>query len=123
MHEYSTTVRIVESILREAERHKAKRVTEVHLIIGKFTFLGVEQVRFCYRLLAEGSILKNSVLHIEEREGSVRCPECGYEDAIGYVDDPTYNLSYPTLRCPKCGGGVDLVEGRECIVKSVKIEV
>jgi len=123
MHEYSITVMIVESSLREAEKHKAKRVIEVHLIIGKFALISLEQVRFCYDMLTENSILKGSVLHIEEKDGAVKCPECGYEDVVRYDDDPVYQIAYPILQCSKCGSKVDLVEGKECIVKSMKVEV
>jgi Zn finger protein HypA/HybF involved in hydrogenase expression len=45
------TSQIVESVLGEAKKYEAKKVTEVHLVIGKLTFLGVEQVRFAYGIL------------------------------------------------------------------------
>jgi len=115
------TTQIVETVLQEAEKHNAKRVTEVHLVIGKLTFLGLEQVRFSYDVLVKGTILESSKLYIEEKNGVVKCSSCGYEGDFMYEDDPMYHLPTPTLRCPKCGGVVDIVGGRECTIKSIKL--
>ena len=121
MHEFSMTTQIVENVLREAEKHNAKKVTEVHLIIGKLTFLGVEQVRFSYNILVDGTIMKGSKLYIEEKNGVVKCSICGYEGDFMYQDNPEYHIPTPTLRCPKCEGVVRIVGGRECTIKSIKL--
>jgi len=121
VHEFSMTTQIVETVLQEAEKHKAKKVTEVHLVIGKLTFLGLEQVRFSYDVLVKDTIMEGSKLYIEEKSGVVKCSSCGYEGDFMYEDDPMYHLPTPTLRCPKCGGVVDIVGGRECTIKSVKL--
>jgi len=117
------TTQIVENVLREAKEHNAKGVAEVHLVIGKLTFLGLEQVRFCYKVITEGTIMENSKLLIETKDGVVKCGSCGYEGSFNYEDDPVYHISIPTLQCPKCGGTVDIIGGRECLIKSVKLIV
>jgi len=121
MHEFSMTTQIVENVLREAEKHNAKKITEVHLVIGKLTFLGAEQIRFSYNILVEGSIMEGSKLYIEEKNGVVKCSSCGYEGDFMYEDNPRYHVPTPTLRCPKCGGIVNIVGGRECTIKSIKL--
>jgi hydrogenase nickel incorporation protein HypA/HybF len=121
MHEFSMTTQIVENVLRAAEKHNAKKVTEVHLIIGKLTFLGVEQVRFSYNILVDGTIMEGSKLYIEEKNGVVKCSICDYEGDFMYQDNPEYNIPTPTLRCPRCEGVVRIVGGRECTIKSVKL--
>ena len=121
MHEYSMTMRIVNSILEEAKKHDAKRVSEVYLIIGKLTFLGLEQVRFAYNTLVKDTILEDSKLYIEEKDGVVQCNICGYRGDLQYKDDPVYHLPAPTVICPKCGGVVNIVEGKECILKRIKL--
>ena len=123
MHEFSVTTQIVESVLEEAGRHETKRVSEVHLVIGKLTFLNPEQVRFWYEELTKDTIMEGSNLRIEERKGLVRCSECGYEGDFKYRDDPVYHVPTPTLRCPECGGNVEIVGGRGCLIKSVKLMV
>lgn len=117
------TTKIVENVLEEAKKHNAKRVNEVHLVIGKLTFLGLEQVRFSYEVLVKDTIMEDSKLYIEEKDGVVKCNNCGYEGGFKYEDDPMYHIPTPTLHCPKCGGTVDIVGGRECAIKSVKLAV
>lgn len=111
----------MENVLQEAEKHKAKKVVSVHLIIGKLTFLGLEQVRFSYRLLVKGTIMESSKLYIEEKDGVVKCGKCSYEGGFNYEDDPVYHVPVPTLHCPKCGGVVEIAGGKECIIKSIKL--
>lgn len=121
MHEGSVTTQIVESILGEAKKHEAKKVAEVHLVIGKLTFLNPEQVRFWYEVLTKDTIMEGSKLCIEEKDGLVRCSKCGYEGGFKYEDDPIYHVPIPTLRCPECGGVVEIIGGRDCLIKSVKL--
>lgn len=123
MHEFSMTTQIVENVLQEAREHNAKKVVEVHLAIGRLTFLGIEQVRFSYQVLIKGTLMDGSKLYIEEKDGVVRCARCGYEGSLNYEDDPMYHVPAPTLLCPKCGGVVQIVGGRECTIKSVKLAV
>ncbi len=117
------TSQIVESVLEEAKKHNAKRVDEVHLVIGTLTFLGLEQVRFAYEILVKDTIMEGSKLYIEEKDGVVKCSKCGYEGDFKYEDDPMYHVPTPTLNCPKCGEVVKIVGGRECVIKSVKLAV
>ena len=121
MHEFSMTARIVNYTLEEAKKHKAKRVHEVHLQIGKLTFLGLEQVKFSYNMLVKNTIMEGSKLHIEEKDGVVKCSNCGYEGNLKYEDDPVYHVPSPTLDCPKCEGSVNIVGGKECTIKSMKL--
>ncbi|KPV62216.1 MAG: putative hydrogenase nickel incorporation protein HypA [Candidatus Bathyarchaeota archaeon BA1] len=121
MHEFSTTSQIVQCILQEAEKHHAKKVLEVHLVIGKLTFLGLEQVRFAYEALVKGTIMEGSKLHIEEKDGVIKCANCGYKGDFQYQDDPMYHIPTPTLNCPKCRGIVEILGGKECLIKSIKL--
>lgn len=121
MHEFSMTSQIVNYLLIETKKHKAKRVDEVHLMIGKLTFLGLEQVQFAYTMLVKNTILEGSKLHIEEKEGIVQCNSCGYTGNIKYEEDPIYHISAPTLNCPQCRGVVTIVGGKECTIKSIKL--
>ncbi|MFH1327948.1 MAG: hydrogenase maturation nickel metallochaperone HypA [Candidatus Bathyarchaeota archaeon] len=123
MHEFSTTTQIVETVLREAKKHDAKKVSEVHLVIGKLTVLGIEQINFSYALLIKDTIMEHSKLYIEEKDAVVKCGSCGYEGSVKYEDDPMYHFSYPTLKCPRCDDTTSIVGGNECMIKTVKIVV
>ncbi len=121
MHEFSITIQIVNYLLEEVKKHNAKRVYEVYLIIGKLTFLSLEQVKFAYKVLVKNTLMEDSKLRIEEKDGVVKCNDCGYAGNLKYEDDPVYHIPYPTLNCPKCGGVVNIVGGKECIIKSIKL--
>ncbi len=115
------TTQIVEGVLGEAKKHGAKKVTEVHLVIGKLTFLGIEQVRFAYRILVEDTIMKGSKLIIKERDGVIECPNCGYRGTLEFEDDLIYHVPTPILKCPECGEAAKIVEGRECTIESIRM--
>ena len=123
MHEFSVTSQIVQNVLAEAEKRGAKKVTEVDLVVGKLTFLGLEQLRFAFEALTKGTILEGSKFVIEEQEGIVKCGSCGYEGGFKYEDDPLYHVPVPTLKCPKCGSVVKITAGKECTIKSIKLLV
>lgn len=113
----------MQNVLEEARKRGAKKVKEVSLVIGKLTFLGLEQVRFAYKILTEATILEGSNLLIKESEGVVKCNSCGYEGDFKYEDSPLYHLSMPTLHCPKCGDIVRIVGGKECTIESIRLVV
>lgn len=113
----------MQSVLEEAKKHEAKKVKEVSLVVGNLTFLGLEQVRFAYEILTKDTIMEGSNLLIKESEGIVKCNSCSYEGDFKYEDNPQYHLPLPTLHCPKCGGIVKIVGGKECIIESVKLVI
>ena len=121
LHELSMTTQIVENILEEAKRHRAKKIIEVRLVIGKMTFLGIEQVQFSYKILTQDNILKGSKLIIEEKDGVIECQNCSYKGIVPLEDDPIYHIPVPTLKCPNCGKEAKIVEGKECIIKSIRM--
>jgi hydrogenase nickel incorporation protein HypA/HybF len=121
MHEFSRTSQIVEAVLGEAEKEHAARVVEVELEIGDLTFLGIEQVRFSYKILTEKTIAKNSKLKIIQIPGRGRCDGCGYDGPLAYLDDKQYQIIVPTFNCPKCGKSLSISGGRECIIKRIRI--
>ncbi|MEM2102004.1 MAG: hydrogenase maturation nickel metallochaperone HypA [Candidatus Bathyarchaeia archaeon] len=123
MHEGSITTQIVKNVLQEANKRNAKKVVEVQLVIGKLTFLNPEQVRFWYEILTKDTIMAGSRLIIEESEGIVKCPKCGYEGDFKYVDDPAMHVPTPTLNCPKCGETVEIVGGKDCLIKNIKMMI
>ena len=121
MHEFSVTSQIVQYALAEAAKRNAKKIVGVYLVVGKLTFLGLDQVRFSYEVLTKGTIMEDSKLFIEEQEGLVKCNHCDYEGGFKYEDDETYHMLVPTLKCPKCGSLVSITSGKECTIKSIKM--
>ena len=123
MHEYYVTKQIVDFLLEEAKKHNVRKVSEVHLVIGKLACLGIEQIKFYYEMLTEGTIMEGSKLHIEEEEVEVECENCGYKGEIKHKNMDLYHFLLPVLSCPRCGKEVKIVKGRECSIKSMKVVV
>jgi len=123
VHEGTITTALVKSVLKEADERKAKKVIEVDVDVGQLTFLNPEQVRFWFQILTKDTILEGSRLVIEEREGVVRCSQCGYEGGFKYADDSAFHLRVPTLQCPQCDALVEIVDGKDCIVRRVRMLV
>jgi len=121
MHEYSVMSQIVDSILSEAKKRSAKNVEEVELQIGEYTMLGEEQMKFAYELLSRDTILQGSQLKVSHIKGKIRC-SCGYEGETP-VDPDSPHKVVPILECPKCRGPAKITEGRECIIRNIRMVV
>jgi len=122
MHEFSTMQAIVNAILEEAKKYKAKEISKVVLQIGELTFLGEEQMKFAFDILKEGTLLEKAELLIEKVQARVRC-KCGYKGSIDYGMKEEFHITIPILKCPKCGSEVEIIKGRECLIKKVEMEV
>lgn len=127
MHEFSVMSSVVEAILTEMERLEREEgkviegVNEVILEIGELSFLGAEQLEFCYNAITEENRLKGSKLTIVPVEAVVGCKSCGYKGPAEYFSE--FHLETPILSCPKCKGTVEILKGRECSVRSVNLEI
>jgi hydrogenase nickel incorporation protein HypA/HybF len=109
MHELSITQSIVEDI---ADRLGDTRVTKVTLEIGKLSGVVVDSIRFCFDLVAEGTILDGAELVVHEPDGLGCCRQC----------DTKFETSDPIVLCPSCGDSdVDVLAGRDMRIKSVEV--
>jgi hydrogenase nickel incorporation protein HypA/HybF len=122
MHEFSTMSGIVNAVRGEGRRHNAKAIIKVTLEIGELTFLGEEQLKFAFGVLTEGTEMEGAELLIKKVEPSVKC-SCGYEGAVEYAEKEEFHIQFPILRCPVCGSDVEIMSGRECLIKNVEVEV
>ncbi len=121
MHEFSVMSQIVESILSEANKRKATKIEQVDLQIGEYTMLGEEQLKFAYEVLSKDTILKGSKLKIGHIKGKIECT-CGYRGRIEPSPDSPHRI-VPILECPKCKGAAKIVEGRECVIRNIRMVV
>lgn len=123
MHEYSVMSGVVGAILERIKGMNVKRVERVDMIVGELTFLSPEQMKFAFEVLSEGTLLEGAELNIEIRKARIKCRKCGYEGGMSVEESEEYHYELPIFKCPKCGGDVDIIEGKECTVKNAKLIV
>lgn len=116
------TTQIVEAVLNEAKKQEAKEILNVEVEIGDLTFLGLEQVRFSYKILTERTIAKNSRFRIKRIPGRGKCDSCGYEGPLSYLNDPEFHITVPTFNCPRCEKPLSISAGRECVIRRIRIK-
>ncbi len=121
MHELSVMSHIVESILSEGKKRNATKIEEVDLQIGEYTMLGEEQMKFAFEVLSKGTILDGAKLMVGSIKGKIVC-SCGYEGSVSLADDSPHRI-VPILECPKCKGVAKITEGRECLIRNIRMVV
>lgn len=112
---------IVDSVLKELEKHQVSKVEEIELILGELTRLGQDQMEFAFEIVTKGTVLEGSALSIIKEPIEIRCPNCSFEGPAGRLDDDEFNHSIPVLSCPECSKPVEVVKGKSCMVKSLKV--
>jgi len=112
---------IVEAVLRQLQKHDVERVEEVFLTIGELTNLGADQLSFAYDIITKGTALEGSNLVIEYEDIAVACRSCGYQGGVDYMQNEEYHNSIPVLSCPQCQGTVEVVSGKSCTVRSMRV--
>ncbi len=122
MHELSVMTQIIDSIMTEATKRKATRIEAVDLEVGEYTMLGDEQLKFAYQVLSnENPLLKGSELTIKHLSGRIKC-KCGFEGEVKPAEDSPHKI-VPILECPKCCGAAEIVVGRECVIRNIRMVV
>jgi len=119
MHELSMADAIVKTAIDVAGKNNAQEINEVTIEIGKLTLLNPEQLKFMISVLSENTLLEGAEIIIEEVPIEIKCKSC---DFVGTAHD---DLDYfvPIVKCPECEEqDLKITKGRECNVKSIKIE-
>ncbi len=114
MHEYRIAQDIIETVIAEAKKHKAKRVTAIELLVGDFNNIVADALLFNLEALARGTIAEGTKVEIRREAVSVKCADCEKEGP------PTSAL---VLSCSHCGGGkVEICAGKALNVVSIDVE-
>lgn len=121
-HEMSVAEGMARAILKAVQREQAVKVAEISLEVGQLTFLNAEQVIFWLKELLRNSVAQEAEIVHKEIPARVRCSQCGYEGPLTVAEDPLLHLNLPVFACPGCRkGSLEILEGRDCIVRSIEI--
>jgi len=113
MHELAVTESILEITLRHAEQANARRVTDIHLVLGDLASIVDDSVQFYWDMISKDTLAEGSTLHFRRIEALMKCQDCGER----------YKPGDGQLRCPKCEGGrVRVIAGEEFRLEAIEVD-
>ena len=121
MHELAMATSMVEAILDTAKKNDAISITEAVLDVGELTMLNPEQLRFMIDVIREDTLLENAEIIINMIPIEIECEKCGFKGESKTDENMDHLMAVAT--CPECDNTrVSIIEGRECSIKTIKIE-
>jgi hydrogenase nickel incorporation protein HypA/HybF len=113
MHELSVTESLLQLVISHAEKVNTRKVTDLHLVVGRLSSIMDESVQFYWDIISEGTICAGSTLHFEKRAGILQCIYCQKE----------FNIGQELAPCPGCGGShTKIISGNEFFLESIVVE-
>jgi hydrogenase nickel incorporation protein HypA/HybF len=113
MHEYAVTHGMLDTVLQEANKAGAKKVTEIRLVIGDLSTILDESVQMYFDMMSEGTLAQGAKLIFTRIASRFRCKECGND----------FEKPFRGFDCPKCGGlALPTGIGREFYIESIDVE-
>ncbi len=125
MHEFSVITAIVDLVKGEMEkRDNLKEVKEVVVEVGELSFLSHDALQFGFKALVESEPKINlDALKLILVAAKIKCRKCDYEGPLEIEDSEQYHISLPRFACPKCNGQIDVLEGKECVVRNLVLDL
>ncbi|HKZ55764.1 MAG TPA: hydrogenase maturation nickel metallochaperone HypA [Anaerolineales bacterium] len=113
MHELSVTQSMLEIALRHSQSAGARRVTDLHLVIGDLSSIVDESLQFYWDIVSQGTPAEGAKLHFQRVPLELICLAC--EDRYLPVGQD--------LACPACGSAqVKVVTGEEFHLEAIDVE-
>lgn len=123
MHEYSLAQSLLLSLSERLRDHPPPgRVVKVHVRKGELLVLSEWALKEAWRILCEGTELSGAELVLENVPVRAHCDACGYAGNVRYLAEEGWHVSVPILACPRCGGKLGIVEGRELAIVALTVE-
>jgi hydrogenase nickel incorporation protein HypA/HybF len=113
MHELPITQSLLEIALRHAQKSDAKRITDLHIIMGELATMVDDSIQFYWDIIAESTIAAGAKLHFCRVPAELQCMACFTK----------YNPKEKELVCPNCGNvGVKIIAGEEFSLEAIDVE-
>lgn len=113
MHEMAIAESVLSMVENLQRQHGFLTVHEVHLLIGEMAAVEADSLRFCFDVVAAGSVCGGAKLVIHHAPLVGRCCDCSHEFAIEHYK----------FICPACGSSaVTIVSGRELRVDHLEVD-
>ena len=119
MHELSLAASILESAVENAKNNNASKIEKIYLEIGELLMINPEQLKFGLEALSKDTIAEGMKVDIKKIPVKVKCGN-GHVSALNFKSGPVHNA--PLLNCPRCKAKVEILGGRELILKKIIAE-
>jgi len=113
MHEHPIAEEILNLALKNARAVGARRITDLHLVLGPFSSVTEESIRFYWDMLSENSLAEGAQLHFRHPPAKLSCDACGRE----------YQPAGKYLSCPDCHSwAAKILRGDEFFLESIDVD-
>ncbi|MBI5824375.1 MAG: hydrogenase maturation nickel metallochaperone HypA [Chloroflexi bacterium] len=113
MHELPVTESLLKIALQHAEKAGAKRITDLHIVIGDLASMVDDSIQFYWDIIAKDTLAEGATLHFRRVRAELQCMTC-FEK---------YHPNRDELICPKCGGvGAKIIAGEELALESIDVD-
>jgi hydrogenase nickel incorporation protein HypA/HybF len=113
MHELSVTESILEISLRHANEAKAKRITNLYLVIGQLASIVDDSVQFYWDIISKETIAEGAMLHFRRLPANFVCLDCSTQFKPG---DNSFS-------CPACNSDrIKVLSGDEFYMEAIDVE-
>lgn len=112
MHELPITQSILNITLKHANEANAKRIENIHIVMGEFSTNVDDSVQFYWDIIAKDTLAEGAKLHFRRVPAEMQCQSCSekFHPEDEYV-------------CPQCGGAqVKIIAGEEFYVEAIDID-
>lgn len=119
MHELSIASEIIENAVKSAQEHNAEKVESITLEVGKLLMLSPEQLKFGLEMLSKDTICDGMKIEIEFIPAKIKCKNnhiTSISTGIEFLDIAKH------LKCSECSEEVEIIGGRELIIKKIVAE-
>ena len=113
MHELPVTQSILDIALKHANKAEAKRITDLHIVMGELSKLVDESIQFYWDIIAKDTPAEGARLHFKRIPAEMLCLDCGNR----------FSPDEETLACPKCQSvKIKVAAGDEFRLDSITVD-
>ncbi|HEX2994458.1 MAG TPA: hydrogenase maturation nickel metallochaperone HypA, partial [Anaerolineales bacterium] len=73
MHELAVTQSILDLALKHADQAAAKRVTDIHIVMGELSSNVDDSIQFYWEIIAKGTLAEGAQLHFQRVPAEFEC--------------------------------------------------
>ncbi len=113
MHEFHATEAILKHALERVRAADAKRITDVHFVIGEISTYTDDSIEGAWEVLSKSTPGEGAALHFRHIQAEAQCMACF----------KSYHPLEGEILCPHCGSvGAKITGGEEFYMEALDVE-